>query len=148
MEKVPLSIASKNSNSKGELTMNHDSSNVEMQHQLAQERSETFLSRLVRGITGPMVISAGPAPGAREGRPGHRVMSDDPVLLAKTDHVRSKNEPMNSFYARVGLGPVQIRTMSRSEISHFVEVATANEEPKPPTGTFGQPAPQKFVVEA
>jgi len=126
----------------------HDSANTSMQHQLAQERSDNFLARLIKSVTGPMVIAAGPVPGTREGRPGPRAIGDDPTLLEKTAHVRTKNEPMNSFYARVGLGPKQILAMSKAEISHFVEVATANETPKAPTGMYAQPAPQRFVLEA
>jgi hypothetical protein len=135
-------------NKKGEERNMHDSSNVKMAHDLAQEPTERYLSRLIKSVTGPMPVSAGPVQATREGRPFLRAIGDDAELLARTEHVRGKNEPMNSFYARVGLGPGQIRVMSASEISRFVETVSTHEEVKPPTaGAFGQPAPQRFLLE-
>lgn len=131
---------------KGGNTM-HDSANVKMAHALAQESTERHVSRLIKSVTGPMVITAGPTPGTREGKPGPKVLGDDKELLDRTAHVRSKNEPMNSFYARVGLGPNQILTMSKSEITKFCETVSANEDVQPPTSSF-RPLPQKFVLEA
>jgi hypothetical protein len=127
----------------------HDSSNIKMAHDLAQEPSERYLARLIKSVTGPMPVSAGPVQATREGRPFLKAIGDDAELLARTEHVRSKKEPMMSFYARVGLGPTQIRTMSKSEISKFVETISTHEDVKPPqAGAFGRPAPQKFLLEA
>ena len=123
-----------------------DSTNVQMQHQLAEEPTGRYLARLIKNAE-PMVIVGGPTLGTREGRPGPRVLGDNAELLSRTEHVRTKNEPMNSFYARIGLGPVQIRTMSKAEISRFVETVSQHESVQPPASTFGKPS-QKFVLEA
>jgi hypothetical protein len=120
---------------------------IKMAHAMAEEPTGRYLARLVKSAE-PMVIVAGPSLGTREGKPGPRVVGDDKELLDRTAHVRSKKETMMQFFARTGLGAYQIRTMSKSEISHFVETASQHESVQPPTSTFGRPAPQRFVLEA
>jgi|HubBroStandDraft_6_1064221.scaffolds.fasta_scaffold01095_10 hypothetical protein len=134
-------------NKKREERKMQDSANLKMAHAMAEEPTGRYLARLIKNAE-PLVVIAGPALGTREGKPGPKMVGDDKELLDRTAHVRSKNEPMNSFYARIGLGPNQIRVMSKSEISKFVETVSANEDIKPPVGTFGRPAPQKFLLEA
>jgi len=125
-----------------------DSTNVQTAHDLAQHQSESYVARIVRSVTGPMPIVGGPSLGAREGKAGPRVVPDDKELLDRTAHVRTKNEPMLSFYARVGLGPTQILAMSKAEISHFVETVSQHENVQAPqAGAFGRPAPQRFLLE-
>jgi hypothetical protein len=126
-----------------------DSTNVQVAFDKAEESTARFVSRLIKSAQ-PMVITAGPAPGTREGKPGPRVLGDDAELLDRTAHVRTKKETMMQFFARVGLGANQIRTMSKSEISKFVEIVSANatDDVRPPSSTFGRPAPQRFVLEA
>jgi hypothetical protein len=92
--------------------------------------TERDIDRMIRRAKQqPMRVVAGPVPkGTRNGRPV-TVVGDDEDLLRRTAHVRLKHETtMNPFYARVGLGAAEIRKMSKSEISHFVEIATANTE--------------------
>jgi hypothetical protein len=135
-------------NKKGEVRNMHDSANVQMAHKLAEESTERYLSRVIKSAA-PMVIAAGPAPGTREGKPGPKVVGDDPELLDCTSHVRATKETMMQFFARTGLGAHQIRTMSKSEITKFVATVSIHEEVKPPqAGVFGGPAPQRFVLEA
>ena len=91
-----------------------------------EQPSNNFLARLIANAK-PLVILAGPAQPPRDNLPIRKVLGDDPQLLAMTEHVRNKKEKMFQFYARVGLGPSQIRTMSKAEISHFVEVVSQQE---------------------
>jgi len=126
----------------------HDSANIEMQHQLSQEKSDRFLSRLIKSVTGPLPVLAGPGLSARDGHPGQPVVGDDPELLAKTQHVRKPKERLMEFIARVGMSPNQMRTLSKEEISRFVATVSQHEQLNAPAGMFGQPAPQRFVLEA
>jgi hypothetical protein len=136
-------------NKKREERKMQDSANIKMANDLAQEPTARYLTRLIKNVTGPMPVLAGPVQATREGRPFLKAIGDDAELLARTEHVRTKNEPLISFYARVGLGPGQIRVMSKSDISKFVEIVSANEDVKPPqAGAFGRPAPQRFMLEA
>jgi hypothetical protein len=64
---------------------------------------------------------------SRDGKPAPKVTGDDPDLLQRTAHVRGPKERMGEFFSRVGLGAAQIRTMSKAEISHFVEVISKND---------------------
>ena len=58
--------------------------------------------------------------------------NEEPILLAKTKHVRGKKETMGQFYARVGLGKAQILAMSKNEIAHFCDVVSTHERPSAP----------------
>jgi hypothetical protein len=125
-----------------------NSENLQTVRNLAEPSTGGYISRLLKSVSGSMPIVAGLAPGTREGIPGPRSIGDDPVLLEKTAHVRAKKEKMMEFFARTGLGAYQIRTMSKGEISKFVEVASANEDIKPPQmSIYGKPAPQNFVLD-
>jgi hypothetical protein len=106
----------------------HDVTNLGVAQQKAEGATNGFLSRLIARVTGPMPVISGPVQATREGRPFQKAVGDDPVLLEKTKHVRNKKETMMQFYSRVGLGAAQIRTMSKEEIAHFVEVVAANPE--------------------
>jgi len=125
----------------------HDSANVQMSHKLAEESTDRYLARVIKSA-GPMVITAGPAPGTREGKPGPKVLGDDAELLEKTKHVRRSKECLMEFYARTGVGAHQVRTLSKSDITTLVETVSKNEDLQPPISAFGGPAPRRFVLEA
>jgi hypothetical protein len=127
----------------------HDSANIKMAHDLAQEPTERYLSRLIKSVTGPMPVSAGPVQATREGRPFLKSIGDDAELLEKTKHVRRPKECLMEFYARTGIGAHQVRTLSMADLNTLVETVSKNEAVQPPqAGAFGRPAPQRFVLEA
>jgi hypothetical protein len=59
---------------------------------------------------------------------------DDPALLAKTAHVRTRNETMGQFYSRTGVGLHQVLNLSKDELARVVKVSeeTANMSAQPP----------------
>jgi len=122
--------------------------NIAMSQKLTEELSERFLARLVKSVTGPMQVVSGPGLAAHDGRPGQKPTGDDAELLAKTQHVRKPQERLMEFIARTGLSPLQMRAMSKDEISRFVAIVSGHAQEAKPTGTFGQRAPQKFVLES
>ena len=105
----------------------HDVSNVGVSNAKAEASVGDYLKRLLARVTGPMpVVGGSTGLPSREGMPGRKAPSDDPVLLEKTAHVRKSKETMMQFFSRIGLGPGRIRTMSKAEISRFCEVVMSN----------------------
>ncbi len=125
-----------------------DTPNLEMQQKLKEEPTDRYLSRVTNAVTGPMAVTAGPGMPAHDGRPGQRVVGDDPVLLEKTAHVRKPKEKLMEFIARTGMSPNQMHTLSKEEILRFVETVSAHESVAPPPGSFGRPVPQRFTLDA
>ena len=60
--------------------------------------------------------------------------ADDPLVIDRVRHTMRKGEKMMSWYARTGIGKTQAMTMSRAEITRFVQQAETNrtQEPLPP----------------
>jgi len=106
----------------------HDLSNANSAHEAANVGIGAHIARLMARVTGPMPLISTTAQPTREGVPGPRVIGDDPELLALTQHVRKPKEPLMSFYARTGIGPAQIRDLSKAELSDRVELARKNAE--------------------
>jgi hypothetical protein len=88
----------------------------------AQPSLGQFLGRLLTGLR-PMTVLAGQPLPPRDGKPGQQAAAEDGVLLERTAHVRKPKETMLEFFARVGLGSAQIRSMDKGEITRFVKVA-------------------------
>lgn len=98
-----------------------------------------FLRRLIDTCWArPMTVVGGPTTGPQDNLVMRPVAPQDQELLDRTSHVRLKGEKLLQFYARVGLGPAQIRTMSRAEIKRFVDIAEENAEQQP---KFFEPTP-------
>jgi hypothetical protein len=90
-----------------------------------------YLRNLLDGWVTPLKVVAGPVQGPVDNRAPRPVAGEDSELLEKTKHVRLKGERMMQFYARVGLGAAQIRTMSFDEITRFCDVAEETLEQTP-----------------
>ena len=55
-------------------------------------------------------------------------LNNDPEIVARVKHILLPGEKLGQFYARLGLGRAQIMTMSRSEISDWVNARMADLE--------------------
>jgi hypothetical protein len=108
--------------------MVHDLSNANAAHEKANVGIGAHIARLLARVTGPMPIISATAQPTREGVPGPRVIGDDPGLLDLTKHVRKPKEKMLEFYARTGIGPVEIRSLCTTELARRVELAEQNAE--------------------
>ena len=108
-----------------------------------------FLKGLLARVVAPVVVSGPPLPSPVDGHAPLRSRGDDEQLLAKTAHVRKKDERLMEFYARTGLGAAQIREMSRKQIEEFVEVAALQEQPPVPAMLVEgpRPLPRKLFIE-
>ncbi len=114
----------------------------------AQMSTGLYMGRMLDRIIPPIVL-AGPDYSTPDGRLRLKRQGEDQALLEKTAHVRRPKETMMEFFARVGLGAAQIRTMNKEEISRFVEVATKQEiEAGPTTWVPLAPkvVPSRFVM--
>ena len=77
----------------------------------------------ILNVKAPMPVMGGPDPVPTDSAIMRTRVSDDAELLKRTEHVRRPKEVMMQFYARTGLGKSQILTMTKDEISKFVEIA-------------------------
>jgi len=82
---------------------------------------------------GPTRIVAGPDPetpkdGAIFSYDTRTRALSEADLLARVKHVLRKGERWLQFVARTGLGPHQVRTMTRDEIKRFVDIGSKNEQ--------------------
>lgn len=108
---------------------NHDVTNSNIAAEKAEaENSRGWFARLMDSVRGPMPIVAGSALPSREGLPGRPLLgvNADSELLAKTKHLRHKDESMMEFFARTMIGAHTIRNVSKAELDHLYEVATSN----------------------
>src|SRR5579871_3025893 len=95
---------------------------------------EAFLRQQIRNNTPMSVVN--PQPAQTESAAEQRILekqinslpkmqvsdpNQDWGIINLVSHVMRKNEKLMEFYARVGLSRAQIATMSKSEISKFVE---------------------------
>jgi hypothetical protein len=108
--------------------MIQDLTNSNAAHEAANVGIGAHIARLLARVTGPMPIVTGPAQATKEGVPGPRVIGDDPDLLDLTKHVRAPKERLFQFYARTGIGPVEIRSLCATELARRVELAEQNAE--------------------
>jgi hypothetical protein len=88
----------------------------------------------------PMPIVAGPVGAAINGV-SRRVIGDDAVLLARTQHLRLKKETMGQFHSRTGIGANQILTLSLKELESLYKITQLQEKIEAPKAT---PIPSKF----
>lgn len=75
--------------------------------------------------------------------------NSDDTVLQRIKHVLNRGEALMEFYARTGLSRAQILTMSRDEISLFVEqVESSREDYRPPAIALTQPiaVPKKLFI--
>jgi len=118
-----------------------DYTNTNQKHHASQMSISSYIARELKKVDGPMQVIAGTPPtGTREGVPLPRPIGDDPELLKLTKHVRRPGEKfINQFIARTGLSPLQIRSLSPTELAK--RVATADENNAASGLTFADPMP-------
>jgi hypothetical protein len=113
---------------------------------------EAFLRKQIRDNTPLQVVN--PHPPQTESAAEQRILekqinslpkmkvadpNEDWGIINLVSHTMKKGEALLAWYARIGLGRGQIVTMSRSEISKFVETVERNsaEEVRPPQASMG-----------
>jgi len=75
-------------------------------------------------------------------------LNDDPSVLARIKHVLKPNEKLLQFFARTGLGRTQALTMTRAEVSQFVEQVERNRQQEASTAHFEpRGIPARLVIE-
>ena len=62
--------------------------------------------------------------------------NSDPETIERVRHVLRPKEKLLEFFARTGLGKAQVATMTRSQITRFVEQVERNKANEPSTAHF------------
>lgn len=125
----------------------HDKTNTNAAHQASQMSIATFLSREIAKVTGPMAIVGGTQlQSTREGVPLAKPIGDDSQLLKLTAHVRKPGEKLMQFYARCGLGPLQIRSLTPTELARRAAIADKNNTESGLIFADPTPTPQRLTI--
>jgi len=105
-----------------------------------------YMARLMRNLK-PLRVLAGNPLGPVDGRIPQQFLGEDESILKKISHVIRKGEKLMQFFSRVGLSLSQSRTMSKNEISRFVQQSEANAMAEPDKNFFEpRPLPNKITI--